>query len=128
MDPDFGIYVKDKKKNILGVLEIRKGLIDGSPMKIIHTGRSALKKIRLEIKLFLTKIDYFWFLSEFIFKIRCPKVSKYNLYSETDIELYELIPENYKNELVNTSQLSNNERQTFFINDEILFWEKPTKK
>ncbi|NHJ05555.1 MAG: hypothetical protein EAX90_12075 [Candidatus Heimdallarchaeota archaeon] len=127
MDPDFGVYVKDKKGNILGVSDIRKGLIDGKSMRVVHTGRSFWERIKIAKENFMTKIDYFWFLSEHIFKIRCPKISKFNQDSDAIKECYELLPENYKNELLFTSQLTKNGRKILFINNEREFWQEPKK-
>ena len=127
MDPDFGVYVKDKKGNILGVSEIRKRLIDGKSMRVVHTGRSFWELIKIAKENIMTKIDYFWFLSEHIFKIRCPKISKFNQDSDITKECYELLPVNYKNELLFTSQLTKKGRKIFFINNEKEFWQEPTK-
>jgi len=127
MDPDFGVYVKDTKGNILGVSEIRKGLVAGTPMRAVHTGRSYLKRKKIQIEQFMTKIDYFWFLSAFFFKIRCPKISKFNQDSDTNRVQYELIPKNYNDELLFTSKLERG-KQIFFINNESMFWEKPLRR
>ncbi|MFW9925017.1 MAG: hypothetical protein ACFFDW_17215 [Candidatus Thorarchaeota archaeon] len=102
MDPDFGVYVKDRKGSILGVAEIRKYLIEGKRMKAVHIGKNRLKE---KIEVLISKIDYFWFLSLFIFKIRSPKISKFNQDSEEKRVYYELLPKNYHDELVFTSQI-----------------------
>ena len=124
MDPDFGIYVKDKKGNILGVAEIRKYLIERKRMKVVHIHKISLKQ---KVENFISKIDYFWFLSLQIFKIRCPKISKFNQDSEEKRVYYELLPKNYNDKLVFTSELKGG-KEIVFITDEAALWKKPEAK
>lgn len=125
MDPDFGVYVTDEKGNILGVSEIRRRIIRGEPMKTIHTGRSTLAKLRVNLENFIEGTDYRWFLSEFIFKIRCPKNSMFNQESEPVRDHYELIPVGYKKELLSGYKMTNRGKKIFFTNHEDSFWQKP---
>ncbi|MBN1330219.1 MAG: hypothetical protein JXA54_12165 [Candidatus Heimdallarchaeota archaeon] len=124
MDPDFGVYVKDRKGIILGVAEIRKYMIERKPMKAIHIGKSTLKQ---KTEDWISKLDYFWFLSLFIFKIRCPKISKFNQDSEENRVYYELLPKNYNDKLISTSQLKGG-KEIVFISDESAFWKNPEIK
>jgi len=81
MDPDFGVYVTDEKGNILGVAEIRGRLISGDPLvykDIEDTSRSSISKTWENFTNFIDGRDYFWFLSDFIFKIRCPQNSTHS--------------------------------------------------
>ena len=125
MDPDFGVYVTDKKGNILGVSEIRRRLIGGESMKIIHVGRSALAKLRVNLVNFIEGTDYRWYLSKNIFKIRCPKNSMFNQESEPVRVHYELIPDGYKKELLLDYKMTNRGKKIFYTNHEDLFWQKP---
>ena len=125
MDPDFGAYVTDKKGTILGVSEIRKYLIEGEPMKTIHIGRGKFEEKWLNLTNFIKGVNYLWFLSEFIFKIRCPIKSMFNQESEPVRTYFELIPNKYKEELLLDSKITQKDKRIFYISNEELFWQKP---
>jgi len=128
MDPDFGVYVTDEKGNILGVAEIRSRLIASEPLvvKDVVTGRSGLTKAWENFKSFIDGSDYAWFLSDFIFKIRCPQTSMFDQYSKPNRAYFELIPDRYREELLQEPKMTKTGNKIFFINDEGLFWQKPT--
>jgi hypothetical protein len=125
MDPDIGAYVTDKKGNILGVSETRRRLIEGKSMKTILVGRSTIPRLRENLVDFIQGTDYYWFLSEFIFKIRCPKNSMFNQESEPIRVYYELIPDEYRKELLLDYKLTEQGKKIFYTNNEDLFWQKP---
>ena len=127
MDPDFGVYVTDDKGNILGVSEIRSRLIAGEPLVSVHPTGKGLANAWAGFMNFIEGADYFWFLSDFIFKIRCPRNSMFN--QDTNIperEFFELIPDGYREEFLKESKMTARGKKIFFINDQVLFWQKPT--
>jgi hypothetical protein len=126
MDPDFGVYVTDDKGNILGVSEIRRRLISGESMKVQHPGRNSLEIAWGNIRSFIRGADYPWFLSEFVFKIRCPKYSRFAQDTLPVREFFELIPDGYQPELLKESRLTDRGKKIYSINDENLFWLQPT--
>ncbi|MEJ2628271.1 MAG: hypothetical protein P8078_06925, partial [bacterium] len=127
MDPDFGVYVTDDKGNILGVEEIRRKLISDEPMKVLHPGSNSLETAWENIGNFIEGADYLWFLSDFIFKIRCPKYSRFAQDTLPIREYFELIPDRYRPELLQESRLTGRGKKIYSINDENLFWLKPTE-
>jgi hypothetical protein len=125
MDPDFGVYVTDKKGTILGVMEIRRNLIAGEPMEIKCPGESSLAMAWSDIYDFMEGADYLWFLSDFIFKIRCPKNSMFDQDSKPAREYYELIPDGYQQELLQKPDITGRGNTIYYLNDEKLFWFEP---
>ena len=131
MDPDFGVYVMDEKGNILGVAEIRSRLIAGEPLvvkDVVNTGRSGLAKAWENLKNFIDGSDYSWFLSDFIFKIRCPQISMFDQASIPNRMYFELIPDAYREELLQEPKITKTGKKIVFVNDEGLFWQKPTEQ
>jgi hypothetical protein len=129
MDPDFGVYVTDEKGDILAVAEIRRRLIADEPLvvKDLDTSQSMLARSWADIRAFAGGADYPWFLSAFIFKIRCPQASTFNQRSMPDKVYFELLPDGYREELLQESQMTERGR-IVYINDEELFWQKPTER
>lgn len=127
MDPDFGVYVTDEEGNILGVEEIRRRLISGEPLKVQQPGRSSLERAWGDIRNWIEGADYLWFLSEFIFKMRSPKYSRFAQGAEAIREYYELIPDGYRPELLKEYRLAARGKKIYTINDEKAFWIKPTE-
>jgi hypothetical protein len=127
MDPDFGVYVTDEKANILGVAEIRGRLITGEPLvvKDLDPSQSILARSWVSVRNFIEGADYPWFLSEFIFKIRCPRASMFNQRSMPDKVYFELLPNGYHEELLQESQMTKRGK-IVYMNDEGLFWQKPS--
>ena len=126
MDPDFGVYVTDEKGAILGVADIRNRLIAGEPLvvKDLDTSQSALARTWGDVENFIQGADYPWILSKFIFKIRCPQVSRFNQRSMPDKVYFELLPDGYREELLRESQMTERGK-VVYMNDEELFWQKP---
>ena len=130
MDPDFGVYMTDDQGNILGVAEIRSRLIADEPLlvkEVVNTGQSSLTKEWINFRNFIDGTDYTWFLSDFIFKIRCPQNSMFDQQSKPDRVYFELIPDGYREELLQESQMPRKGKKIIYINDEYLFWQKPSE-
>jgi hypothetical protein len=127
MDPDLGAYVTDEKGGILGVAEIRHRLIVGEPLFVegLDTSQSSLASAWGSVRNFTEGVDYLWFLSAFIFKIRCPHVSRFNQSSMPDRAYFELLPDGYREDLLHQSPMTKSGK-VLYINDEELFWQKPT--
>lgn len=129
MDPDFGVYMTDEKGNILGVAEIRSRLIAGEPLvekDIENTGGNIFAEAWANLNNFIDGSDYTWFLSDFIFKIRCPQNSMFDQSSKPNRVYFELIPDRYCEELLQEPQITKRGNKIVYINDEDLFWQKPT--
>jgi hypothetical protein len=127
MDPDMGAYVTDEKGTILGVAEIRSRMIAGRPLQVKDvddTGR--LARAREGWSNFVRGVDYLWFLSDFLFKIQCPQRSVFNLAAEPNKMRFELIPDGYREDLLKTPRTDERGRKIISINDEGLFWQRPS--
>jgi hypothetical protein len=127
MDPDMGTYVTDENGTILGVSEIRSRMIAGRPLQVKDvddTGR--LARAREGWSNFVRGVDYLWFYSEFLFKIRCPQRSLFNQASEPNRVMVELIPDGYREHLLQEPRTDERGRKIISINDEGLFWERPS--
>lgn len=127
MDPDFGIYLVDEEGNILGYTEIRRRLISGNPLieQNLQTDQSWFSKVWDLFICYVEAADYQWYLSKNIFKVRCQQKSMFNQRSKPDKVYFELIPDGYRKELLNTSKTT--ERgEIIYINDEQLFWKAPS--
>jgi hypothetical protein len=125
MDPDFGIYVTDEQGEILGVDEVRRRLAAGDPLVTVRPGRSSVENAWEDIENFLGGVDYSWFLSCFVFKVRCPVNSKFAQGSVPVREYYELIPEGYREELLGDSTLASRGKKIYYIGNEDAFWQGP---
>jgi hypothetical protein len=113
------------------VAEIRSRLIAGEPLvvkDVVNTGRSGLAKAWENLKNFIDGSDYSWFLSDFIFKIRCPQISMFDQASIPNRMYFELIPDGYREELLQESKITKTGKKIVFVNDEGLFWQKPTEQ
>ncbi len=126
MDPDFGAYLTDERGNILGVREVRERLVSGLPLvaKDVDPG-SRLATARDTAMNFIQGADYLWFLTDFVFKIRCPKRSSFNQAAESEREYFELIPDGYRQELLREPEVTKSGKRIVYLNDEDLFWQKP---
>jgi len=122
MDPDFGVYVTDGRNNILSVSEIRQRLITGARLKTIHPTRNRFETIRLDMTNFIRGADYLWFLSEFVFKIRCPMNSTFGQDSKPTRNYFELIPDGYNEHLLQDPKITARGNKIFYMNNENLFW------
>jgi hypothetical protein len=129
MDPDFGVYVTDEKGDILGVADIRSRLIAGESLEVKgvdDAGRSGLAKAWDNFRNFIDGSDYAWFLSDFIFKIRCSQNSLFDQESKPNRIYFELIPDGYREELLQEPKITKRGNKIVYVNDEGLFWQKPT--
>jgi hypothetical protein len=127
MDADMGAYVTDERGTILGVPEIRSRMIAGRPPRVKDVddiGR--LARARDDWSNFIRGVDYLWYLSKNFFKIRCPQRSLFNQASEPNIVLIELIPDGYRAELLQGPRTDKRGRKIISINDEGLFWQRPS--
>jgi hypothetical protein len=128
MDPDFGVYLADEEGNILGYTEIRRRLISGKPLieHDLNTAQSRLSKVWDSFISWTEAADYQWYLSKNIFKVRCQQISIFNQRSKPDKVYFELIPDGYREELLNTSEMTERGK-IIYINDEQLFWQAPSR-
>ena len=127
MDADMGAYATDGQGTILGVREIRSRMIAGRPLRVKDvddTGR--LARAREGWSNFVRGVDYPWYLSKNLFKIRCPQRSRFNEASAPDRVLVELIPDGYRAELLQEPRTDKRGRTIISINDEGLFWQRPS--
>lgn len=127
MDPDMGTYVTDEDGTILGVSEIRSRMIAGRPLRVKDvddTGR--LARARDGWSNFVRGVDYLWFYSEFLFKIQCPQRSLFNQASEPNRVMVELIPDGYREDVLQRPRTDDRGRKIISINDEGLFWQSPS--
>lgn len=126
MDPDMGAYVTDEG-TILGVAEIRSRMIAGRPLRVkdlADAGR--LERARNDWSNFTRGVDYLWFLSDFLFKIQCPQRSVFNLAAEPNKVRFELLPDGYREQLLQEPRTDGRGRKIISINDEGLFWQRPS--
>jgi hypothetical protein len=128
MDPDFGVYMTDENDNILGVREIRQRIVSGEQLKAKHPSKSRIGELWINLLNFIEGADYRWFLSEFVFKIDCPKNSMFNQDSRQPREYFELLPDRYKENLLQKPEITERGNTIFYINDEDLFWSEPTEQ
>jgi hypothetical protein len=127
MDPDFGVYVTDEMGNILGVAEIRSRLVAGNSLvvKDVDRQRSRLARAWDDAQNFIAGVDYPWFLSEFVFKMRCPQNSLFDQASKPDKVYFELVPDGYRPELLQAPGTNAKGANIVYVNNESLFWQKP---
>jgi hypothetical protein len=128
VDPDFGLYLTDEKGTILGYPEIRKRLISGDPLveHNLRTDEGMLSKVWDLFICWVEAADYQWYLSKNIFKVRCQQVSMFNQRSNPEKVYVELIPDGYRDELLNKLVMTER-RKIIYINDEQLFWQAPSR-
>ncbi len=126
MDPDFGAYVTDEKGNVLGVREVRKRLVSGQPLVAMDVDEGGRLATAWEnTRNFMEGVSYPWFLTDFMFKIRCPKRSTFNQAAESERVYFELLPDRYREELLREPELTKNGKRIVYLNDEDLFWQAP---
>ncbi|MCA9732970.1 MAG: hypothetical protein H6696_00610 [Deferribacteres bacterium] len=128
MDPDFGIYLTDEQGTILGYPEIRKRLISGALLveHDLQTNQGVLSKLWDQFISWIEAADYQWYISKNIFKVRCQQESIFNQRSKPDKVYFELIPDGYQKELLNTSKMTERGK-IIYINDDHLFWQAPSR-
>jgi hypothetical protein len=129
MDPDCGAYVTDEQGTLLGVSEIRVRLAAGRKLvvKDLDDDRGFLYRVRSGLRDCIRGVDYPWFLTEFVFKMRCPRESLFDQASIPGRTYFELIPDGYREELLGASEMNKKGNLIVFINDEVLFWREPVE-
>jgi hypothetical protein len=130
MDPDCGAYVIDAKGLPLGVAEIRRLLVAGRPLTVVDLNaadRGTLATAWSRLREFVRGVCYPWFLSEFVFKIRCPRDSAFDQRSSPDQAYFELIPDDYRPEFLLNPGATKWGAPIIYLNDEALFWQKPAE-
>lgn len=125
MDPDFGVYVTDEQGVILGVAQIRRRLMGNQALKVVRPGKGWLKKMVMRVVEYLEGVDYLWFLSDFIYKIRCPKLSCYAHDCQASRTFFELLPSGYRENPLIRADFSRHGKRVFYLDDEDLFWQEP---
>ncbi len=126
MDPDCGAYLTDEGGAILGVREVRQRLAAGRPLVEKGVGGgSGLLAAWENSRNFVHGVSYRWFLTAFIFKVRCPQRSQFNEAAEPNRVHFELIPDGYRADLLGTSKTTASGKRTVYVNDEDSFWQKP---
>ena len=127
MDPDFGAYLTDEDGDILGVSEIRARLVAGQPLRAVDVDAGGgFSNAWGSARNFIAGADYTWFLTDFVFKIRCPQRSLFNQAAEPDRVYYELIPDGYREDLLGERKVTDTGKIIVYTNDEELFWAKPS--
>ncbi len=126
MDPDFGTYLTDENGNILGVREVRERLVSGRTLVVKDVDPSGRLAAAWDSAMnFVQGADYLWFLSDFVFKIRCPKRSTFNQAADSERTYFELMPDGYRQELLREPDVTKSGKTIVYLNDEDLFWQRP---
>jgi hypothetical protein len=128
MDSDFGVYVTDEKGAILGIAEIRGRLVSGRPLvvKQMDPPRNIFGRMWSNLESFIDGTSYLWYLRKNIFKVQCPQDSLFNQRAKPNRVYFELIPDGYRPELLQAPLIDERGRKIVYLNDEGLFWQKPT--
>jgi hypothetical protein len=129
MDSDFGVYVTNEKGAILGIAEIRKGLIAGETLvvKPVDPPPNLFARAWSKFQDFLDGTSYLWYLQKNIFKVNCPQVSSFNLAAKPNRLYFELIPDGYRPELLQAPKITEQGNKIIFVNDEGSFWRRPSE-
>ena len=128
MDPDVGAYVTNEKGDLLGVSELRDRLVRGQALVVRgfdDGGVLGLAGLWEELMQFKRGVSYPWFLTDFVFKVQCPQVSRFNQRSLPNRSYFQLIPDGYRPELLRAPDTTGSGKRVYFVNDEGLFWQKP---
>lgn len=127
MDPESGVYVTDERGVPLGVSEVRRRLAANRPLKTVQVEKNWLKKTLMQLTEYLEGEDYFWFLSEIIFKVRCPQYSLGGWRSGSPSAYFELLPEGYEENPLTRARLKKQGKKICYLHDETLFWQSPLR-
>ncbi len=127
MDPDFGVHVTNEKGAILGIAEIRKRLITGERLVVnpVDQPPNFLARARSNVQDFIDGTSYLWYLRKNIFKVECPQNSLFNQRAKPNRLYFQLIPDGYREELLQEPKITEQGHKIVFMNDEGLFWQKP---
>ncbi|HSA78512.1 MAG TPA: hypothetical protein VLG72_06610 [Nitrospirota bacterium] len=129
MDPDFGVYATDDQGAILGVAEIRSRLIAGRPVAVrtVDPPPDFLARVKSNVQDFVDGTSYLWYLQKNLFKIECPQNSLFNLAAVPNRVHIQLIPDGYREELLQAPGINARGNKVVYLNDEGLFWQKPVE-
>ncbi len=127
MDADFGVYVTDEKGAILGVAEIRKRLISREPLEVrsVDPPPNFLAGAWSNVQSFVTGTSYLWYLRKNFFKIECPQNNVFNQAAKPNRLYFQLIPDGYREELLQGPRINEKGHKIVYVNDEGLFWQRP---
>lgn len=127
MDPDFGVHVTDDEGAILGIAEIRRRLIAGQPMVVrpVDMPPNILARTWSDLRDLIDGTSYLWYLRKNIFKIECPQNSLFSQRSKPNRLYFQLIPDGYREELLQGPKTAENGNRIVYLNDEALFWARP---
>ncbi len=128
MDADFGVYATDDQGTVLGVAEMRSRLIAGRGVAVreIDPPPSVVARAWSNVQDFAHGASYLWYLQKNIFKIQCPQRNVFNQASEANRVMFELIPDGYREDLLRKPRTDARGRKIISINDEDLFWQRPS--
>jgi hypothetical protein len=63
---------------------------------------------------------------DFVFKVRCPQRSLFNQAAQPGRVYFELIPDGYREELLQEPTITDSGKIIVYTNDEDLFWQQPS--
>ena len=127
MDPDFGVYVTNEKGAILGIAEIRRRLISGAPLvvKPVDPPPNLPARAWSNFQNLIDGTSYLWYLRKNIFKVQCQQDSRFDQAASPERVYFELIPDGYREELLQAPRATRPGRKIVDLNDERLFWQLP---
>ncbi len=127
MDSDFGVYVTDETGAILGVAEIRKRLISREPLavKSVDPPPNFFARAWSNVREFVDGASYLWYLRKNFFKIECPQNNVFNQAARPNRLYFQLIPDGYREELLQAPKITEKGNKIIYINDEASFWQRP---
>lgn len=129
MDPDFGVHVTNEEGAILGIAEIRKRLVAGEPLvvKPVDPPPNFLARTWSNVQSFVDGTSYLWYLRKNIFKVECPQNSLFNQRVKPNRLHFQLIPDGYREELLQAPKITEKGPTIVFMNDEGSFWQRPNE-
>ena len=71
--------------------------------------------------------SYLWYLSKNIFKVECPRDSRFNPAAQPDRVSFDLVPDGYRVELLRGPKITETGNMIVHTNDEGLFWQRPAE-
>jgi len=118
MDADMCGYIKDEIDSILGIREIRQRLIADKSLTV-NDDIGGFSKV-------LGKWSYTWYLRKNIFRYNCQQSSEFGQETYRSGRTYiELLPDGFREDLLQKAEVNPRGNKIIFINDESLFWQIP---
>ena len=74
---------------------------------------------------FIDGTSYLWYLRKNIFKVECPQKSLFNQRAKPNRLYFQLIPDGYREELLQAPKITEQGHKIVFMNDEGSFWHRP---